>query len=44
MPKVLLRMDNAEMIPKRKECDDVEWIPLARDGAQWWVLEVADWT
>jgi hypothetical protein len=35
-------MDNAEMIPKGKECDDVEWISVAQDGVQWWVLSVAD--
>lgn len=42
VPKDFLRMDNAEMIPKGKECDDVEWIPVAEDGVHWWVLAVAD--
>jgi len=37
-------MVNAEMIRKGKECDDVEWIPVAQDGVQWRVLAVADWT
>jgi hypothetical protein len=37
-------MDNAERIPKGKECDDVEWIPVGQDGVQWWVLAVAVWT
>jgi len=27
-----------------KWCDNVEWIPVAQDGVQWWFLAVADWT